>query len=335
MKKIHLILGILLLFIFSCQKQENLANETEKATITAKGDPGICLSAEILEQEIAANPGRAKFLANLEEKTKLYENRVAAKGKKPAPGRPPGILYLPLVIHIVLTDPATIPDAQIINALQVLNKDYNKLNAELVNNPSVYLAGYSYNSVANCQIQFYVSDIVRVPTTVTEFAPGSSAMKSAATGGSDPVDPATKLNVWVCNTGNPCWSQFPGGNLLTDGIVMHYVYFGYNNTTSRIIPHETGHWLNLRHIWGDSQCGNDFVNDTPKHFGPSSGCLGVGAKSTCPGKPLIMWMNYMDYSHGACYYMFTGGQKDRMDATIINARQAYFSTTKIYPDILP
>ena len=238
------------------------------------------------------------------------------------------------MIHIVLTDTNLIPTSQIISQLQVWNKDFNKLNAELANT-SMYLAGYSYNKVANCQIQFYVTDIVRVQTAVTEFTPGSIAMKSSATGGSDPVDPATKFNVWVCNTGNPCWAQFPGGNLLTDGIVMHYTFFGYNNTTSRVVTHETGHWLNLRHIWGDSQCGNDHVNDTPKHFGPSNACLGVGAKSTCPGKPLIMWMNYMDYAPGTCKYMFTDGQKNRMDAAIDNARAAYFSATKIYTDILP
>jgi len=319
-----------IILITACQKQDKPVSNTEKETLTANADKSICMSAEILEQEIAADPGRAKFLADLEQKTKLYEDRVTGNAK--GPGRPPGVLYLPLVIHVVLTDTNLIPASQIISALEVWNKDFNKLNAELAN-PSVYLAGYPYNKVANCQIQFYVTDIVRVQTTVTEFTPGSIAMKSSATGGSDPVDPATKLNVWVCNTGNPCWSQFPGGNLLTDGIVMHYVYFGYNNTTSRITTHETGHWLNLHHIWGDSQCGNDLVQDTPKHFGPSSGCLGVGAQSTCAGHPLIMWMNYMDYSH--CYYMFTDGQKDRMDAAIINARKAYFSATKIYTDILP
>src|SRR6185503_2542564 len=154
--------------------------------------PGICMSAEMLKQDIASHPGRAAFLADLEEKTKLYENGEGGNA------RGTGIVYLPVVIHVVLTDTTLIPTAQIISQLRVWNKDFNKLNSELAN-PSVYLAGYSFSKVANCKIQFYITNIIRVQTTVTEF-PLTDAMKSSATGGSDPVDPATKLNLWVCNT---------------------------------------------------------------------------------------------------------------------------------------
>ena len=330
MKKNLLLVGSLLLFILSCQKQENPVSDIEKETLAAKANQSICLSDEMLKYEIATNPVRAKFLADLEEKTKLYEGRTGVNA------RGPGILYLPVVIHVVLTDTTLIPNSQIISQLQVLNKDFNKLNTELANT-SVYLAGYSFSNVANCQIQFYVSNIVRVKTTVLEF-PMDNSMKSAATGGSNPIDPATKLNIWVCNTPmGGSWGQFSGGPLLTDGIVIDYAFFGTNNPyyMGRIGTHEVGHWLNLRHIWGDSQCGDDQVQDTPKHFGPSSGCPAAGIKSTCSSKPLLMWMNYMDYTIGSCRYMFTGGQKIRMDATIDFSRPAYFSTTKIYTDILP
>ena len=330
MKKIHLVLGSLLLFILSCQKQEKQVSNNDKETVSSNADQRICVSQEILDQDLAANPGRGKFLADLEEKTRLY------KGREVENARGPGILYLPVVIHVVLTDTTLIPTAQIISQVQVWNKDFNKLNTELANT-SIYLAGYSFNNVANCQIQFYISNIVRVQTTVIEF-PSNNTMKSSATGGSDPVDPATKLNVWVCNTpSGSSWGQFPGGPLLTDGIVIDLAFFGTGNSyyKGRIGTHEAGHWLNLRHIWGDRQCGNDQVDDTPKHYGPSSGCPAAGIKSTCSGKPLIMWMNYMDYTWGTCEYMFTGGQKIRMDATIDFSRPAYFSTTKIYTDILP
>ena len=330
MKKILFILGGLLLFILSCQKLENRVGDIEKETLAAKANQTICMSDEMLKQDIASNPGRAKFLADLEEKTMLY------KGRETGNARGPGVLYLPVVIHVVLTDTTLIPNSQILSQIQVLNKDFNKLNTELANT-SVYLAGYSYSKVANCQIQFYVANIVRVQTTVIEF-PLTDEMKSSATGGSDPVDPATKLNIWVCNTPNGAsWGYFPGAPLLIDGVVIDYAFFGTNNPyfIGRVGTHEVGHWLNLRHIWGDSQCGNDQVNDTPKHFGPTSGCPAAGTKSTCSSQPLLMWMNYMDYSMGTCKYMFTDGQKKRMDATIDLARPAYFSTTKIYTDILP
>ena len=330
MKKILFILGSLLLFNISCQKQEKQVSDLATDPLAAKADQRICVSQEILEQEIATDPGRAKFLADLEEKTMLYKGREAVNL------RGPGVLYLPVVIHVVLTDTTLIPNAQIISQLQVLNKDFNKLNTELANS-SVYLAGYSFSNVANCQIQFYVANIVRVKTTVLEF-PLDNTVKSSANGGSDPVDPATKLNIWVCNTPNgSSWGQGPGVPPALDGIIIDYAFFGTNNPNyiGRVGTHEVGHWLNLWHIWGNSQCGDDQVKDTPKHFGPSSYCPAAGTKSACNSRPLLMWMNYMDYTMGTCEYMFTGGQKLRMDATIDLARPAYFSTTKIYTDILP
>ncbi|HEY6064489.1 MAG TPA: hypothetical protein VIV35_12810, partial [Chitinophagaceae bacterium] len=105
---------------------------------------------------------------------------------------------------------------------------------------------------------------------VLEF-PLNNAVKSAANGGSDPVDPATKLNIWVCNTPNgSSWGQGPGVIPALDGIIIDYAFFGANNPNyiGRVGTHEVGHWLNLWHIWGNSQCGDDQVQDTPKHFGP-------------------------------------------------------------------
>ena len=331
MKKTYLVFGSLLfLFILSCQKQEKRLSEIEKETVAATTNPVICMSEEMLNRDLATNPGRSKFLAELEEQTRLYE------GWSEGNARGQIILYLPVVIHVVLTDTTLIPTSQIISQLQVWNKDFNKLNAELAN-PSVYLAGYSFNKVANCKIKFYITNIVRVQTTVVEF-PLNNDVKSSATGGSDPVNPATKLNIWVCNTpAGSSWGQGPGVSPALDGIIIDYMFFGVNNPNyiGRLGTHEVGHWLNLWHIWGNSQCGDDQVQDTPKHFGPSSYCPAIGIRSTCTGQPLLMWMNYMDYSMGTCEYMFTDGQKKRMDATVDHARSAWFSSTKTYVDILP
>jgi len=51
--------------------------------------------------------------------------------------------------------------------------------------------------------------------------------------------------------------------------VIDYRYFGRGGSAQapydkgRAATHEVGHWLKLRHIWGDAQCGDDYVNDTP------------------------------------------------------------------------
>jgi hypothetical protein len=82
----------------------------------------------------------------------------------------------------------------------------------------------------------------------------------------------------------------------------------------RTATHEVGHWLNLRHIWGDATCGDDLVGDTPLHNTANYGCPAAGHRSTCTGTPIEMTMNYMDYTDDACMYMFSAGQSTRMNA---------------------
>jgi hypothetical protein len=331
MNKVIVLICCFLFFISACHKSESVsAPAPDKENISSKDDSRTCASAELLEKEIGSNPGRAAYLEALETKIASYA------GRNTSTERLPGKLYLPVVIHIVLTDPSVISNATIVTQLQLLNLDLNKNNPELANS-SVYLAGYKLSSVANCQIEPYVTDVVRVVTSVAEFSLHGDSMKVTSLGGSDPIDPVHKLNIWVCNTpGGYSWAKFPGGPVQTDGIVIDYAFFGpntpaYPNHNGRVAIHELGHWLNLRHIWGDADCGTDGVNDTPIQPAPNYYCPAAGLKSTCRTKPLMMWMNYMDYSYGNCKYMFTSGQKQRMDATIDNARSTYFSTTKIFP----
>ena len=86
----------------------------------------------------------------------------------------------------------------------------------------------------------------------------------------------------------------------------------------RTATHEVGHWLNLRHIWGDSNCGNDYCNDTPTQQSSNSGCPNYPSSSNCSGNGSNgdMFMNYMDYTNDACMNMFTQDQKTRMIAAI-------------------
>jgi hypothetical protein len=329
MKKILIIISISLIFGTGCKKVNSPDVPAYNPLKVVNNQP-TCVSAEMLAEELQKDPNRAIYLEDLEEKIQNY------KGRGTINQRGSGKLYVPVVIHVVLTDPAIITDAAILYQQQVLNEDFNKANAELAST-SVYLAGYPFNNVANCQIEFYITNIVRVATTVMEFPYHSDSMKFSALGGSNAVDAATKLNIWVCNTpGGLSWAKFPGGNVLTDGIVNDYEYFGpstpaHPNHKGRTATHEVGHWLNLRHIWGDAACGSDLVNDTPIHNGANYYCPAQGLKSTCKSKPLMMWMNYMDYTYGVCRYMFTTGQKQRMDATIDNARSGYCNPSKIYP----
>jgi len=228
------------------------------------------------------------------------------------------VVTIPVVFHVVYrTATENISAEQIQSQLDVLNDDFRRLNSDVDD---------IWPQAADTEIEFCLASfdpqgnptdgILRVPTTVSEFGT-NDAVKSASSGGSDAWPYNEYLNFWVCNIGGGIlgYAQFPGGSASTDGVVCGYQYTGTTGTATapfdlgRTATHEVGHWLNLRHIWGDGGCGaSDFVDDTPDSDGPNYGCaLGNVACNTTD-----MVQNYMDYSDDACMNLFTQGQTDRM-----------------------
>ena len=168
-------------------------------------------------------------------------------------------------------------------------------------------------------------------------------MKRTANGGDDAWNSTQYLNLWSCNMSGGIlgYAQFPGGTASTDGVVILYSAFGRTGTVSapynkgRTATHEVGHWLNLRHIWGDANCGSDLVNDTPTHNTANYGCPTYPHLSTCTGTPTEMTMNYMDYTDDACMYMFTTGQSTRMTAAINTSRSGLLTSLGCTPPTPP
>lgn len=147
-------------------------------------------------------------------------------------------------------------------------------------------------------------------------------MKNPKQGGIAPSSPTTTLNIWACTIGGGIlgYAQFPGGKAATDGVVIDFLCFGTigklyaNYNLGRTATHEVGHWLNLRHIWGDASCGNDLVADTPIAKTANYGIPSYPYVSPCGNDHNEMTMNYMDYTDDIAMYMFTNGQKARMQA---------------------
>jgi hypothetical protein len=325
MKKVFLTLSGFLILTYSCKKNE--ATQVEDDSISAVSSEGRrCAADEILQKQMAEDPKRAARLAELEARTSEYLQLPQSLKRSTK-------VTVPVVVHVVHTNPAIVTDAQVASQIKVLNDDFQKRNVELTNT-SVYLAGYSWSSVPDCLIEFTLDRVERTVTSVSAFGTNDAVKKTSA-GGRDPIDPTTKLNMWVCDlsSGYLGYAQFPGGNPATDGVVVDYQAFGtfasypmysvFN--LGRTATHEVGHWLNLRHIWGDRRCGTDYVDDTPAHDASNGGCPSPNLRSLCAGKPLEQWMNYMDYTDDRCMYMFSAGQKARMDAAISVSRKAYFN----------
>ena len=245
-----------------------------------------------------------------------------------------GVITIPVVVHVVYNTTAqNISDAQIQSQINVLNQDFRKLNADASSVPSVF-AGLA----SDAQIEFCLAKrdpngnattgITRTQTTRTSFAYSGDYIKYNSTGGKDAWDRNQYLNLWVGNLSGGLlgYAQFPGGAAATDGVVCTYTAFGTTGTAAapfnkgRTATHEVGHWLNLYHIWGDDNgacTGSDQVADTPNQANSNGGCPAFPKVSCSNGPNGDMWMNYMDYTDDRCMYMFTTGQKTRMDAVLV------------------
>jgi hypothetical protein len=270
-----------------------------------------CASMEVLQAQIQADPSRGSRLQEIEAFNEEFANRPDNMRLVN------GVYEIPVVVNVVYkTTAQNISDAQIASQIDALNKDYNATNADLSKVPS----NFQSVKAGNTNIRFVLSKVVRKVTTKTSWTTNDAVKKST---GITPTTPTTSLNIWVCNLSGGIlgYAQFPGGASATDGVVIDDNAFGTTGTVSapfnkgRTATHEIGHWLNLRHIWGDANCGNDQVSDTPLHNTANYGCPAAGHLSTCTGKPIEMTMNYMDYSDDACMYMFSAGQKTRMLAS--------------------
>ncbi len=173
--------------------------------------------------------------------------------------------------------------------------------------------------------------ITRTQTSVVTFYLGDSIFYTAL-GGHDIWDRDKYLNIWICNLSFVLgFSQFPGGDPATDGNVIHYNAFGTIGTASpwakgRTATHEIGHWFNLRHIWGDAYCGNDFVDDTPTQQAANGGCPSFPQVSCGNGPNGDMFTNYMDYTLDDCKNIYTIGQSNRMNACLNGTRSTLLTS---------
>jgi Pregnancy-associated plasma protein-A len=305
MKK-FLLSASVVFFMASCQKQNEDAI-TKDVTPTAEAMvQRSCASNDVLERQLMEDPQLSLRMNEIER----FTQETMASGRLVN-----GKIEIPVVVNVLYRTAAeNISLAQIQSQIDVLNKDFNALNSDFgTSNP--------FNSVkANVGISFVLDAVYRKSTTKSSWGT-NDAMKKTSSGGMAAVSPTTKLNLWVATIGGGIlgYAQFPGGASSTDGVVIDSRYFGNTGTVTapynlgRTATHEVGHWMNLRHIWGDATCGSDLVSDTPTHNDANYGVPAVGHRSTCSGTPLEMYMNYMDYTDDRGMYMFSNGQKTRMN----------------------
>lgn len=319
MKKLILSFAVVASLI-SCQNEDKTAETVKSAELGASASTfkRTCASQDILDQQIAADPMLAVRMNRIEAFTQDY------LAKPESQRLVNGVIEIPVVFNVLYRTAAeNVSLTQLQSQLDVMNKDFGGTNTD-------YNSSNPYNSVrGSISIRFVIDQVIRKATTRTIWYSEDGFMKTVSGGGLAPTSPTTKLNYWVVSNLQSKtqgqllgYAQFPGGAAATDGIVCGNYCTGTSGLAAapfnlgRTATHEIGHWLNLRHIWGDAKCGSDLVSDTPTHNDPNFGNPGVGHRSTCSGTPLEMYMNYMDYVDDNVMYMFSKGQAARMNATL-------------------
>ena len=312
---IHII-TIFLLFFFQtfCLAQDASGQHTQH-----------CTSADFKTRQVAEDATMNTHLAAIERLIAARSSTLQTRGDDTT-------IVIPIVVHILYgSGKENISDLQIATQIKILNLDFNKLSSEMDKTPSVFQP-----IAANCRLQFKLaardpsnrstSGIMRYSRSARNWGTRND-IKRPESGGVAPWDPSRYLNIWVGNIGDGIlgYASFPGCAAAVDGVVVDNTAFGTIGTArfpfnkGRTCVHEIGHWLGLLHTWGDKECGDDLIADTPMQKGPHVGDITTPQYSDCTGLiQLDMTMNFMEYVNDASMWLFTEGQNKRMRAVLTN-----------------
>ena len=254
------------------------------------------------------------------------------------------LITIPVVVHIVhngesIGSGSNIEDSRIIEQIERLNKDFRRLNADTANTPMEFRP-----VAADTEIEFVLAkrDPYGLPTDGINRVKGersiydlvhNTELKALSYWPAEDY-----LNLWVAELESLLgYAQFPVSSLegleiasenrLTDGVVIDTDFFGVNpaltpESIGRTCTHEVGHFLGLRHIWGDGGCSvDDFCGDTPRSNTSNYGCPDA---QSCGSTDMVQ--NYMDLSDDLCMNLFTQCQRDRMRVVLGNSPRRYSLT---------
>lgn len=313
------------------------------ATATAHAQRPQCGFDERLKAIETADPAKAQERAE-------FESRLQDWIARHPESRTTNATYIiPTVVHLIQSsNTAVVSDACVQSQIDVLNADYQALNADSTAIPAEFQAIFGNTSVEFCLATIDpqgnpTNGIVRVVNAT--YATNHTQADEAAMKGLSDWDPHKYFNIWVPQTlggGLLGYATFPsalGSAPQLDGIVLSGEYFGTCGQSpfdlGRTATHEVGHWLGLYHTFESGCAGNDASNcatagdrvcDTPPTASANFGCPGV--QNSCTETPVDhndQTHNYMDYGDDRCIVMFTDGQVTAMHAVLNGTRASLVS----------
>ena len=261
------------------------------------------------------------------------------------------VYTIPVVFHIIHNgEPIgvgeNISEERIMEQFAILNQDFRKMNPRSSSVPALFYPieadiGVEFILAKQDPNGFATNGIVRKQGSRSNYSNSLNTLKGESYWPAEDY-----INVWVAETGETIgFASFPitsldgisesETNRLLDGLIVDDDFVGINMTTDgsfqshgQTLTHEMGHFLGLRHIWGDSLCGNDYCDDTPQAEDDHgiNGYIPVSSPCSFPGPDTCdedeipdMFMNFMDYTNDECMNMFTDDQKSRMRIVLENS----------------
>ena len=335
-----------------------------QAQAQSASTPDRCQTVEYMQELRRLNPDletEADFERRIAQAVADERTRMATARTQDE------VMYIPVVVHVIhqgqaVGTGANLSDRQILSQIKVLNDDFRR---------NFNSRGWNTDPRgADTRIEFVLArrDPNGLPTTgINRVAASSIGLAGSAytrTQLDGTIKPRTVwdatryMNLWVANvSGLFGVAQFPLNSSLgglactpqanaanTDGITINTTSCGsiddgpFNLNTAtlygRTATHEVGHYLGLRHIWGDANCGNDFCEDTPIHQTANRGCPTHPKPNNC-GTADEMFENYMDYTDDQCYNIFSRDQMIRMRAVLRTSprRRELITSTGLIPPI--
>lgn len=337
---LSLLLGVIFSFSPSFSQQFKASQFTNSSSIVNHQNHTEKCAHEVLEAKMEKEVGyfasKPYFENWINEKIESRRNspQVLARTNETS-------IKIPVVVHVLhagspIGEGANIPTSQILEQIRILNEDFNRQNVDAINTPEEFLP---VAGIANIEFVLALQDeqglptdgIVRVQGPKSIYSPDDAVL----VGQTSQWNPEEYLNIWVMQLVQPFigYASFPISDLpglnfpavaeITDGVTVDYRFFGVGGNAisaslGRTATHEVGHYLGLRHIWGDGGCGvDDFVEDTPLQDNSNNTCNANPSRFSCESNDMIQ--NYMDYTPDACMNIFTKGQIERFNVVLENS----------------
>ncbi len=332
--------GICISLVFSMLMFSVSAQKQKQAPSAPTGSNHRCGTQTVMDELIKKYP-------SLKQEMEENRQRILQAYEQIKTTRRTNVIYtIPVVVHIVLANPATVTDAQVQSQIDVLNEDYAGQNADSTRIPSAFKPLFGKSNIRFCLARRdtkadATNGIVRVTSSTISIPGVNDPVKYTCKGGSNAWDPTKYLNIWVCQmpTGFLGYSFYASDPLsviplVERGFVNSFRSFGRGIfaqapfNLGRTGTHEIGHFFDLNHIWGPNNCesgiqncsDDDGIGDTPKQFKCTFGAPAADSiiKDACTATdPGIMWMNYMDYADDRAMVMYTPEQYNRMEAVLL------------------